>query len=107
MDEYAERHHACSAPFPGIEVALDVLKRRGVRLGLVTGKAARTAAITLERVRIAHYFDVVETGSSAGVSSRRRSAMSSTLGGRTLAAPHTWVMPFPTCRERGPSGSSA
>jgi HAD superfamily hydrolase (TIGR01549 family) len=66
VDEYAERHHACSAPFPGIEAALDVLKRRGVRLGLVTGKAARTAAITLERVRIAHYFDAVETGSSAG-----------------------------------------
>jgi len=66
VDEYAERHHACSAPFPGIEVALDLLKRRGVRLAVVTGKAARTAAITLDRVGIADYFEIVATGSAAG-----------------------------------------
>ena len=66
VGEYAERHAGCSAPFRGIDVALDVLKRRGVRLAIVTGKAARTAAITLERVGIADYFDVVETGSPEG-----------------------------------------
>jgi pyrophosphatase PpaX len=66
LSEYAERHASCSAPFPGIEVALHRLKRRGVRLAVVTGKAARTAAITLDRVGIAHYFEAVETGSAEG-----------------------------------------
>lgn len=52
--------------FPGIETALRLLKRRGVALAIVTGKGARSAAISLRHLRLAEFFDVVETGSPDG-----------------------------------------
>ena len=66
LDEYTSRHADCSAPFPGMTGVLDLLKTRGVPLGLVTGKAPRAVAITLKYVDISHYFDTIEMGSAEG-----------------------------------------
>jgi pyrophosphatase PpaX len=66
LDEYTSRHAGCSTPFPGMTGVLDLLKARGVRLGLVTGKAPRAVAITLKYVDISHYFDAIEMGSPEG-----------------------------------------
>ena len=62
-----ERESARNARlFPGIETALRLLKERGVALAIVTGKGARSAAISLRHLGLAGFFDMVETGSPAG-----------------------------------------
>lgn len=66
LDEYTSRHAACSAPFPGMLEVLDFLKKQGVPIALVTGKAPQAVAITLKCVAIADYFDVMEMGSPEG-----------------------------------------
>lgn len=67
LETYKNLHHECSEPFPQIETALQLLKERGVRLALVTGKGPVTAEMTLEYLHIAHYFDAVEAGSPTAV----------------------------------------
>ncbi len=66
MLEYDRAHDLCTAPFPGIEEALAMLRERGVKLGLVTGKGPRSAEISLRYLGIAHYFDSVTAGSPEG-----------------------------------------
>lgn len=62
-----ERHHELAPhPFPGVVEALDTLKQHGLRLGLVTGKGPRGAAISLRRLGLADAFDMIEVGSPEG-----------------------------------------
>ena len=63
---YEEESARRARLFPGIETALRLLKGRGVALAIVTGKGARSAAISLRHLRLAEFFDVVETGSPDG-----------------------------------------
>ena len=60
---YERAHYRCPQPFPGIDAVLSTLQRRGVRLGIVTGKGFRTATTSLKVFGLAERFDVVETGS--------------------------------------------
>ncbi len=53
-------------PFPGITDWLSELMSSGARLGLVTGKGARSAQLTLERFALTPYFEHVATGSPHG-----------------------------------------
>lgn len=62
-EEESARH---ARLFPGIETALRLLKRRGLALAIATGKGAHSAAVSLRHLRLAGYFDVVETGSPEG-----------------------------------------
>jgi phosphoglycolate phosphatase/pyrophosphatase PpaX len=66
LDAYEHEHAACPAAFDGLAALLDDLRRRGVRLGLVTGKGARSAAISLRLLALDGTFDAVETGSPNG-----------------------------------------
>lgn len=62
-----EAHQAQVAqPFPGVLELLEELRERGVRRGLVTGKGAVTAAVSLRCMGLADLIETVETGSSAG-----------------------------------------
>ena len=61
--EYLRLHDDLACVFPGVLETLGELRDRGVRQAVVTGKGPRTAAITLERLGLASYFDRVETGS--------------------------------------------
>jgi HAD superfamily hydrolase (TIGR01549 family) len=63
---YEEESARSARLFPGIETALRLLRDRGVALAVVTGKGADSAAISLEHLRLAEFFDVVETGSPDG-----------------------------------------
>lgn len=59
---YAELHTMCPDPFPGIRETLDLLRARGVKLGMVTGKAERSAAISLDAFALRDYFAALEYG---------------------------------------------
>ncbi len=63
---YEEESAKSAKLFPGIETALQLLKRRGLALAIATGKGAQSAAISMRDLRLADYFDVVETGSPEG-----------------------------------------
>ena len=63
---YERAHDRCPQPFPGIDTVLSTLQRRGVRLGIVTGKGFRTATTSLKVFGLAETFDVVQTGSLNG-----------------------------------------
>lgn len=61
-DIYEKLHTECSEPFTGIKPVLELLKQRGIKLAVVTGKGSHTAHLTLKYLGIEHYFDKVETG---------------------------------------------
>lgn len=55
----AREHDALVRPYPGIAAALDVLRARSLRLGVVTSKARAAAWHGLEHTGLAGYFDVL------------------------------------------------
>ena len=61
---YADQHHTVTL-FPGIADALAACAATHLPLGLMTGKGRATAEITLAKLGIRHYFDVVITGDEA------------------------------------------
>jgi len=64
--EYERLHASCTAPFDGLAELLDRLAERKLQLGVVTGKGAHSAAISLRAVGLAGRFDGIETGSPLG-----------------------------------------
>lgn len=60
LREYERAHAHCPALFDGIEPILDDLKRRGVRLAVVTGKGPRSAAISARVLGLYRYVDGIE-----------------------------------------------
>ncbi len=63
---YEREHRRLARTFPGVETALSLLKSRGIWLAVVTGKGPHSAAISLQQLGLASYFDGVETGSPEG-----------------------------------------
>jgi phosphoglycolate phosphatase/pyrophosphatase PpaX len=66
LRHYEALHDTCPAPFAGVPALLAFLKARGARLGLVTGKGAGSAWISLRRFGLADVFEAVETGDPSG-----------------------------------------
>jgi pyrophosphatase PpaX len=66
LAEYERLHDGRDLAFPGIERALELLRARGLLLGVVTGKGAASAAISFRHLGLAPFFDVVEAGSPEG-----------------------------------------
>ena len=66
LERYEALHDIWPNPFPDIEDLLHDLKRRGVFLGLVTGKGRNSTMLTLKKYAIADYFAPVKTGSASG-----------------------------------------
>ena len=62
---YAAEHSAQVTLFPRLQETLDEARRRGLALGLVTGKGRRSTEITLRELGIAGYFGAVATGDDA------------------------------------------
>ncbi|MBI1807678.1 MAG: HAD family hydrolase [Ignavibacteria bacterium] len=60
---YGEHHPRMASAYEGIREMLEFLKNRGILLAIFTGKGKRTALITLEKIGIKSYFDIVVTGS--------------------------------------------
>ncbi len=67
LEEYEANHDACLAPFAGIDAVLARIDERGARLAIVTGKGAGSAAISVRRLGLDRYFDLVLSGSPEGV----------------------------------------
>jgi phosphoglycolate phosphatase-like HAD superfamily hydrolase len=63
---YESMHDAYSVPFDGITSLLDELRSAQVRLAVVTGKGARSAAISLKVLGLEQYFTLVKPGSPQG-----------------------------------------
>lgn len=61
---YKQMHSMCDRPFDGIRDLIDELKMIPVRVVLITGKGARSCAITLEQFEMQTCFERVETGSA-------------------------------------------
>lgn len=59
---YEELHDMCPAPFDLIPELLAFLRGRGLRLGMVTGKAKPSADISMERFCLTSLFDDFEYG---------------------------------------------
>ncbi len=62
MVEYTQLHAAVTQPFPGIIDALQQLKQRGLRLGMVTGKGPLSAAVSMEYLGLGPYIDPIVYG---------------------------------------------
>ncbi|GAB6283743.1 MAG: HAD hydrolase-like protein [Ignavibacterium sp.] len=58
---YEENHHKAEL-YPGIKELLIYLKQKKIFLGIFTGKGRKAATITLKKLSIYDYFDVVITG---------------------------------------------
>jgi len=67
---YRELHADLREPYPGIRDLFDSLRKRNVKLGLVTGKAEGSCAISLEMTGLQDAFDFIRTGSEKGVNKK-------------------------------------
>jgi Predicted phosphatases len=65
---YADLHSRCPDPFPGAVELLEDLAARGFILALVTGKAERSAEISLAHFKMGRFFQAREYGSPEGPS---------------------------------------
>jgi len=59
---YGERHEQLVNHSKEIDDLLKFIKDRGIKLGIVTGKARRSLDISLESLHMDHLFDVIITG---------------------------------------------
>ncbi len=66
LQAYEREHASCTAPFPGVDRLLAWLRAHEVKQAIVTGKGPRSAAISLQRLGLSAYFDLVEAGSPEG-----------------------------------------
>jgi HAD superfamily hydrolase (TIGR01509 family) len=60
---YEEHYPRLADKYQGVDAVLEYLKECGVPLAVFTGKGARTTRITLDKLGIGGYFDLVVTGS--------------------------------------------
>jgi pyrophosphatase PpaX len=67
VHQYEKAHYLCTGAAPGIIEMLEMLKSKGVKLGIITGKGRSTADISLRYTGLTPYFDAIETGSVKGV----------------------------------------
>lgn len=63
---YEELHKKWPKPFDGIISLLNDLKRRNIKIAMVTGKGKRSTNITLQKFGITHLFEKIETGHIGG-----------------------------------------
>ena len=61
-DYYEEHHPRLASIYEGIDELLRSLHEGGTLLAIFTGKGKRTARITLEKLGIKQYFDLIVTG---------------------------------------------
>lgn len=60
-DYYTNNHHLANL-FPGIEEILTYIKSKNIHLAVFTGKGREAATITLRKLKIFNYFDMIITG---------------------------------------------
>ena len=63
---YKQLHNMCPVPFEGMNAILQGLKKKGVRIAMVTGKGKHSTDISLRHFEFTHFFEMIETGSPKG-----------------------------------------
>ncbi len=58
---YSENHHMAEL-YPGIKELLEYIKSKEIHLSIYTGKGRKAAAITLKKLEIFNYFDLIISG---------------------------------------------
>ncbi len=66
LERYSQIHLQYGKSFPGIERPLILLKENKIPLGIVTGKGRESAEISLEKLGLTTFFDVIEAGDDEG-----------------------------------------
>jgi phosphoglycolate phosphatase-like HAD superfamily hydrolase len=66
LQHYEALHNMCPVPFKGIKELLILLQQKGVRIAMVTGKGKYSTEISLKYFELAHFFEIIETGSPTG-----------------------------------------
>jgi HAD superfamily hydrolase (TIGR01549 family) len=66
LKTYERLHQSLTAPFPGIKEVLSLLRKKGVRLAVVTGKGPDSAVVSMKYLGLQSYFEYLETGTPAG-----------------------------------------
>jgi HAD superfamily hydrolase (TIGR01549 family) len=64
---YESHHPKMAEAYEGINEILEFLKKKGILLAVFTGKGKRSALITLEKLSIRNYFDLIITGSDVNL----------------------------------------
>ena len=59
---YAEHHDALASLHPGMEKAVEFIRRRGGKTAVFTGKGRRTTEITLRKLGLFESFDLIVSG---------------------------------------------
>lgn len=59
---YYSEHHGIAGLYEGIKEILHQLKSKGYPIGIFTGKGRTASLITLEKLEVDHYFDLIITG---------------------------------------------
>ena len=60
---YEKAHASCKTPYDGIDAALLLLKKKDVLLVVAAGKGIISADLSLEKLGLIRYFDLIEYGS--------------------------------------------
>jgi pyrophosphatase PpaX len=60
--DFYEKNHSMADLYPGIIEILDILKKNNVLLSIYTGKGRDASIITLQKLKIFDYFDLIITG---------------------------------------------
>ena len=60
--QYYSDHHGIAGLYEGIKEILHQLKSKGYPIGIFTGKGRTASLITLEKLEVDHYFDLIITG---------------------------------------------
>ncbi|MHA4810506.1 HAD family hydrolase [Flavitalea flava] len=63
---YQILHGLCPEPFGGIRDLLTELKKKSVRIAMVTGKGKHSTTISLQQFGLTPFFEYIETGSPYG-----------------------------------------
>ncbi len=58
---YSDNHYIANL-YPGIKDVLNFIKSKNVLLSIFTGKGRKAAAITLKKLEVYNYFDLIVTG---------------------------------------------
>jgi HAD superfamily hydrolase (TIGR01549 family) len=66
LETYERHHKDLISPFPGIIDVLEWLKQNNIEMALVSAKGPRSAAISLKKLNLYRYFNIIKTGSPQG-----------------------------------------
>lgn len=59
---YYSNNHWKAELYPGIKEILEYLKNKNFPIGIFTGKGRQASLITLKKLKVDHYFDLIVTG---------------------------------------------